>query len=175
MSIPPSPKVCYKSPPAVTKRQGHQKRIMGKKEDVEKQKTFMLQSCFLITRQNISSTFRCQKKQSCRRRWIQGQASAVTLCQRVGQTYNMLASSWKVLNVTVHRLIWHNMGSRQSRASYPGTGAGLLSVKFGWCSTLDHIYCTMSTLAPLVSSKKYYFVFGPKQQTVALPLMERQN
>lgn len=42
----------------------------------------------------------------------------------------------------------------------------------------DRIYCTMSgqslTLVPLISSK-VLFLFGPKQQTVsALPLMERE-
>lgn len=90
--------ICCKVPPAVSTRQSHPKRMrMLKKKR---------RSCFLITRQIMLSTFRCQK-QSCCRRWIQGQASAVTRCRSIGHVEYV--GFLFLLKVTVHRLIWHGV------------------------------------------------------------------
>lgn len=61
----------------------------------------MLQSYFLITRQNSPVAAGEYKVK-------QALSHFVSASDR---PKNMLASSSRVLNVTVHRLIWHNIGS----------------------------------------------------------------
>lgn len=110
MPILESLKIGYKSQPAVTTKQGHQQRIMRKigcKKNISALKLFshhkakhlkhiqVPKETVLLPQVNTTTSKCCHT------------------CQRIGQTQNMLASSSRVLNVTVHRLIWHNMGSHQ--------------------------------------------------------------
>lgn len=142
-------KVCYKSQPAVTTRQGHQKRIMRKTG--------------------------CKKKHLCSKGIFSSQGKTVLSPQvnarsSIGQTYYMLASSSRVLNVTVHRLIWHNVRKSQSLISRHRCRTAISEV--GWFFFFlqsTFFYCAMSgwssTSVPLVWSK-VLILFGPKQHTV---------
>lgn len=93
------------------------------------------------------------------------------------RTYNVLASSPQVLSVTVHRLIlaqrWlppQSLKSLRSWLSYPGTGAGLLSVKSGRFlhgqpyNVLHHVRPRLKHWVPLVFFllSKVLFCFGAK-------------
>lgn len=169
MPILKSLKIRYKSQPAVTTKQGHQKRRMRK---IGCKKHFCSKVIFSSQGKNISSTFRCQKKQSCCHRWIQRRASAVTLASALDRPricWLLLRECWMLQCTGWYGTTWAPIRKSQGRALHPGTVAGLLSVKFGWFSTVNLIYCTMSgcssTLVPCISSK-VLFSFGPKQQTV---------